>query len=233
MPYEKDGLPDSIPFEWMAWVEMHQEFSREISNSINELTRFTHHLAAWRNVAAPLNDQQKFQLAHEFISPLATLALNLPYVIRSRLIFATAHLCHQANKAREGLKWTDDLPLDSEIVFAQADQYGKPWKPYSKLKVALERIGDKAFQVATGDFRNAYNHRFSPRILVGQTQIVTRKVEKGTGKVSYGYGGIDPLSLDLIVKQLEVVCEHCYKAFDGFRKMVKEHEKAIIGTLSP
>lgn len=56
-------------------------------------------LSAWRDVVNKLDDKGKFDVAIEFVEPLATIALNLPYVIRSRFIFATAHLSHQAGMA--------------------------------------------------------------------------------------------------------------------------------------
>jgi hypothetical protein len=121
MPYGWSSLPDPLPIRWMAYSQMLQEFSNEIANSINDLTRYTHQLEAWNTVIQPLDDKKRFEVAHEFIDPLATLAMNLPYVIRSRLIFATAHLSNQANSAKLRKAWSDDLPLDEEIFFAAAD----------------------------------------------------------------------------------------------------------------
>jgi hypothetical protein len=231
MPYDWGGLPNSLPFNWMAYSEMFNEFSREISNSINDLTRYTHDLAAWNKVIEPLNDDQRLNVAHEFITPLATLALNLPYIIRSRLIFAVTHLCHQANQAKDRKAWKDDLPLDGEIYFAAADKYGAPWKRYSKLKTSLERIGSKNYQDATGNFRNAYNHRFSQRIVLGQTHMVTRYTDSTTGKVSYGFGGRDALTLGTVVCLLEQQCQHNYKAFEHFQNLIAEHESAIVRSI--
>jgi hypothetical protein len=96
---------------------------------------------AWNVVSAPLNDEQKLEAVQEFAEPLSTVALNLPYVIRSRLIFATAHLCRQANESRDEKPWVDDLPLDEEVYFRDAeDRCGSPWLRYTELK---RRIGDR------------------------------------------------------------------------------------------
>ena len=62
-----------------------------------------------------MDDNEKMAVTHEFIDVLATNAVNLPYVIKSRFAFATAHLCHQANMTRDFASWQDDLPLDVEI----------------------------------------------------------------------------------------------------------------------
>ena len=227
MPYHWGALPQRLPGDWIAYAEMFNEFANELANTINDLTRYTHQLTAWRDVVEKLNDKEKLNVAVEFVDPLATIALNLPYVIRSRFIFATAHLCHQAGKTKAPQGWKDNLALDDEIYFAQADAVGQPWKTYTKLKTRLERISDHAYQMATKNFRNTYNHRFSPRIIFGLMNIVTRHVDAETEQVMYGFGGNEPLTLRLVVELLEEQCQRCYKAFGAFQKLVQEQEKAI------
>jgi hypothetical protein len=230
MPYGWGALPPTLPFGWMAYAEMFSEFSQELANVVNDLTRYTHQLAAWRDVVAKLDDDAKFSVGLEFVEPLATIALNLPYVIRSRFIFATAHLCHQAGRTKVPKGWKDDLPLDDAIYFEQADKAGKPWKKYGKLKTKLERIGDRTYQTKSKNFRNTYNHRFSPRVVIGQTNIVTRHVHPSTKRVTYGFGGTDPLSLELVVELLEEQCSRCYTAFEAFQSLVREQEKVITAS---
>jgi hypothetical protein len=227
MPYGWGELPTSLSFEWMPYAEMFREFSQELSNSINDLSRYAHQLAAWRDVSDALDDDGKFSVAHEFVDPLATVALNLPYVIRSRFIFAVAHLSHQANRSKAVDGWKDDLPLDGEINFSEADATGAPWRGWSKLKPKLERIGNRTYQARTANFRNLYNHRFSPRIVFGQTNAVTRLVDASSGRVTYAFGGTPPLTLKLVVELLDEECQHCYRAYEGFQKLVREQEAAI------
>lgn len=230
MPYDWGNLPNEMSFHWMAYAEMFREFSQELANSINDLTRFTHQLAAWRDVAGGVDEDGKFDIAHEFVDPLGTITLNLPYVIRSRFIFAAAHLSHQANMTKAMKGWKDDLPLDDEIYLEQAQTTGAPWKAWSKLKTKLERISDRKYQARTRNFRNTYNHRFSPRLVFGLTNSVTRHVDAKTGSVSYGFGGTPPLGLDLVVELLEAECQNCYRAFEAFQKLVREQEVAIAAS---
>lgn len=227
MPYDWGALPQQLPVEWMPYAEMFKEFSQELANIVNDLTRYTHQLAAWREVVDKLDDDGKFKVAIEFVDPLATIALNLPYVIKSRFIFSAAHLSHQASRTKVPKGWKDDLALDEEIYLAHAEKVGGIWKKWTKLKTKLERIGDKTYQAKTKNFRNTYNHRFSPRVVVGQTNMVTRNVDSKSGQVSYGFGGTEPLTLTLVVDLLEEQCQHCYQAFVSFQKFVQEQEKAI------
>lgn len=226
MEYNWGELPEIVDVMWMPYIQMFNEFSRELANVVNEFTRYTHQLAAWRDLLAPLDDRKKMNAILEFINPVATVAINLPYVIRSRFIFATAHLSHQANRAKLGTAWEDTFPLDAEVFFDAADAHAKGWRRYKTLKKRMEGIGAKGYKQATNDFRNAYNHRFSPRIEVGITQVVTRHA-KPDGSVSYGFGGVYPLPLTSIVTLLEAQCQYCYQTFEAFKLLIKEHEEAI------
>lgn len=226
-PYNWGELPQTLHMTWLPYSQMFDEFSRELANAINELTNYTHQLAAWRDLLAPMDHQQQLDAAVDFIDPVATVALNLPYVIRSRFIFASAHLCHQANHAKERAVWKDEFPLDGEVWFDAADKYGKAWKRYNAFKTRLEKVGAKNYQTATHDFRNAYNHRFSPRIVLGISNLVTRRVNKVTGTVSYGFGQTPALTLPRIVDLLEDQCRQASRTFESFQQLVREHEAAI------
>jgi hypothetical protein len=226
LPYEWGRLPKSLSMTWMAYREMFEEFSREIANCLNQFTNHVHRLKVWNVVYVTLTDDEKMEALLEFIDPLATLSLTLPYVVRSRLIFATAHLCHQANQAREEFPWKDDLIRDEKIWLDAADKYGSQWQHYGRLKGCIKGICDKSYQDATYDFRHAYNHRIPPHIAMGTSQLVKRKMnEKG---VSYTFGGVAPLSLETIVTLSSDQCARGYAAFEAFQELIKEHENTIL-----
>jgi hypothetical protein len=228
MPYEWGQLPKSLNIGWAAYGLMFDEFSLEIANSVNQFSGYVHRLKAWSIVISSMTDEHELMDAvHQFIEPIATVSLTLPYVIRSRFIFAAAHLCHQANQSLEGTAWKDDLPLDHEILFPVADAYGRNWPSYTACKSLLERISDKKFQRDTHDFRHSYNHRFSPHVVVGMSQIVTRQVDPESKKVSYAFGGIPPLKLNVVADLLTEQCKRCYAAHEAFQQLVREHEVSI------
>ena len=222
--------PAIADITWMPYHMMLDEFASELANTINELVRLTHRLSCWEKTITPLDDSEKLDVLLEFVFDPATVAINLQYVIRSRFIFATAHLCHQANRALQQTTWLDDLAMDDEIYFKQADQYGAPWKSYGKLKLALEKIANKDFQSSTFDFRNKYNHRFAPCIELGMSGFVTRQVDKKSGQVTYSLGSLPALKLPNIVELLWKQIDICRAAFSCFQVLVHDHLAAIGGT---
>jgi hypothetical protein len=225
MPYEWGQLPKSLHFQWFAYGMMFGEFSREIANSINDLTNHTHSLKAWHTVLSSMTEDDRLDTLHGAIDPLATVSLNLPHVIRSRFIFATAHLCHQANQSSAG--WRDDLKLDGEIYMDEAIRCGQPWKKFNRLQRTLERLYDRKYQRSTHDFRNAYSHRFSPRVGLGLTQVVDRSINSKSKQVTYTYRILEPLKLDFLTDLLTEQCEHSYAAFEAFQILVSELETCI------
>lgn len=227
MPYGWIDLSDIQNADWMNYVQMLYEFAPEIANTINSFRRYIRDLQAWASVIRQLSIEEKLEITIAFVDPLATIAVNLVNVIQARFIFASAHLCHQANKAKDIRGWHDDLPADRNIGWKVAHNYGCNWDRYDDFKKAVKSIGDEAFNDATGDFRNSYNHRFSPRFVVGMTNLVCRYVDKATGAVSYGFGGREPHELQDIARLLIDQHARCSLAFAAFQALVREHELAI------
>lgn len=226
-PYRWASLPQPLSLKWLPYGQMLEEFSAELSNVLNDLSAHVCRLQAWAEVLDALDEDDIHRAAYEFISPVATVAVGLPYVIRNRFAFAAAHLCHQANRARDA-SWGDDLELDYEIKMAQAEQRGNGWRRWPRLKLKLEAINASQFKTGTQDFRSAYNHRFSPRFVVGHAQIVTRQLGL-KGDVSYAFGSLPPLDLKTVAGLLTTERDRSHAAFAAFKALVDEHIGAIAG----
>jgi hypothetical protein len=224
MPYHWSQLPHQLSAAWMPYGMMLDEFAQDLANAINDLTHREHRLRAWAEVLRDETPEGKLEAHHALVDDVAVVGLNLPYVIKSRFLFAAAHLCHQANKALG--PWQDDLPMDRDVWMEAADKVGQPWKKYGKLKARMQVISGADYRQATANFRDLYNHRFAPRVSVGETQFVTRNVgERGT--VSYALGSQPPLELADVAAALRVQRDRAYSAFDVFQTLVKEHATAI------
>lgn len=87
----------------------------------------------------------------------------------------------------------------------------------------IEAINDKVYQEATHDFRHPYSHRFSPRVVIGLTSFVRRQVNTQIKAVSYAFGYLQPLALDVITALLTDQCQRGYAAFDAFQDLVRDH----------
>lgn len=222
MPYNWTGMPERLFGAWMAYSSMLDDFAREIANAMNAFTINVRRLHAWSTVLEALGEDERGEALHEFIEPIATLCLLTPYVVRSRLIFATAHLCHQVNKVRE-VDWPEaSLPVDDQIWMDSADRQGAPWRRYNRLKTRIEAIGGQRLRNATADFRNAFTHRFSPRVGTGITNFATRHFDPASGQAYYGFGGTEPLEVADLTALLDAELDRCYAAFTAFQALVAE-----------
>lgn len=157
---------------------------------------------------------------------LGVAALSAPYAIKSRFAVAAAHLSHQANMAKDLENWKDEFP-DKNLYLNDVEPFGRTWGTFRRFKLKVEPIAGSGFKAQTHDFRNAYNHRFSPRLLLGLSNTVTRYVDGATGVVSYGVGGTPPLDLNKVADVLQLECNHCYVAFEAFQALVGEQVEAI------
>jgi len=221
-PYNWYQLPNELPTYLIAYSQMLNEHARELANSLNEMRQFIINLKGWSEVLDQTESYEKRrQIVFEFVNPVATLAINLPYVIRTRFVYSITHLSHQANQLKQ-LPWSDDLPIDNRIYSEKADKYAGTWKKYSKLKRCLEKISNKKYQANTLNFRNKYNHRYSPRIELGITNLVTRYVGNN-GEVSYGIGCVEPLKLKEILPLLIEQHSMSMRAFILYQDLVNEH----------
>lgn len=222
-------LNRSLPVRWFPYGQFLWEHSRELSNSINEFRYQIGALMAWNKVVNELDQETKVRVIAEFVGPIATAALMMPYVIRSRFIYSASHLCHQANRLKHD-SWKDDLPVNEEIYFGIADRYGKHWSGYSNFKCALEKIANKRHREETNDFRNKFNHRYSPRIEVGLTELVSRYIGND-GTVSYALGSSEPLKLKKIVPLLVDQHGYCLRAHEKYVALVDEQIDLIHSSI--
>jgi hypothetical protein len=226
MPYDWWNLPNPLGFMWMPYREMLDEYARGLANIINELTHHVDRLRAWATVLAPLSNAEKMEAAHEFLDILGTVALGLPYAIKSRFAYAAAHLCHQANRTKNPNGWKDEFPDKRALYLNDIDPFCADWDRFRAFKLKVEVIAGTSFKEGSVDYRNAYNHRFSPRLVLGMTDMVTREVDESDA-VRYSFGGRGPLDIAVMADLLQIERDRCYEAFSAFQDLVREHEAAI------
>jgi len=159
-PYDWYQIPNQLPGIFIPYCQMLNEFSNDIANIINEFARYISNLEAWKFVINDIHEEIKFNIIVEFISPFASLALNMPYSIKSRFYYVCAHLCNQANMVLD-IERKDDIPKDNEINYNTFVSFCKKWNKYRDLKNALDNLSNNNYKNNTKEFRNKYTHRYS------------------------------------------------------------------------
>ncbi|MBL9068357.1 MAG: hypothetical protein JNM03_00005 [Sphingopyxis sp.] len=144
MPYNWWRLPDPIGGLWLPYTQMLSEYAAELANIINDLTHDVQRLRAWARVVQPLTDSEKLAACHEFIDTLGTVALGRPYAIKSRFAYASGHLCHQANMAKDLASWRDEFPDSRVLYLNDIDPVCRDWRKFRSFKRRVEAIGGTA-----------------------------------------------------------------------------------------
>lgn len=204
----------------------------DLANSVNNLINLTRKLEAWEIVVGELAVKQKALLLDEFVGDVATIAMLLPYAIKSRFFFHCAHLSHQANALSAGDAWKDDfltLSEDKGIKESVASDVARGWHSWKKIIRHLNRTDSNDFKIATDDFRNKYTHRFAPGIEVGMTQPVKRMSTSGGGVIpDYKLGSSAPIRLSVLVPALKQQCKHFGKSHTCFQNLVTEQLEEFV-----
>lgn len=227
--YDWLSLPKNIPGQWMVYFEMLDDYSRELANIINQFLIDIEKLSAWDKVLLDYEEDDRFYIVREFVRPICTNCLNLPYAIRSRFIFFVTHLSHQANSAILGSEWKDNLPPDDKIDFSTTDKFAANWPSYKKLKLSMERLSDKKYQAEVNHYRHKYHHRYPSHIGFGFSEMVTRNIDQA-GKVSYAIGYSHPLQIGQITSAIRSQHAAAVRCFTDYQQLVKEQTEKILNT---
>ena len=177
--FQSDKSPNDLIFGAMA-----DDFTRELVNSVNKFYLNVFHCEAWVQAANDFPKIQRLSLLFQYAEPLIELALNRPYAIRSRLIFAATHLLHQSNKHRMP-KWRDELPGDKDIDYKTLIRVGSGWKAFNAFISDLNGLNDEEFIKATRNFRHLSHHQLEINFDMGLVPYF-RRTKTGAG-IIYEY----------------------------------------------
>lgn len=225
-PYDHFGARNDITGEWWRYHEMLRDYGSALANEVNNLSYQVAQLSAWAEVLPPYEIEDQLVLLMEFVTPLATVAAGAPYVIRSRLIFSTSHLSHQANLITDNSYMERELPGDNKIDYRVMARVSARWPEYNALSESLGELCNERYERETSEFRNKQQHRYPPRFEHGHTGLVTRGIES-CGGVSYGCGYTEPIKVANLVRELRDQHAAARRAFDCYTALVSAHLRAI------
>lgn len=199
--------------------------SGEIGETINTMNAWgsrLHEWAAWNDVVESYeNENDRWELLHHFVEPIAFFCMLQPSSFADRLALTSEFLLHQANQ-RLSPKEPDRLdqdahpgkPMRRSDRRKQIGRLGKRWQQFKPFQQALQALDGADYRYLTRDFRNLFSHSFSPRLMLGFVQRATRsfgplqemllqpdgtilEVDHPTKRaVTYAMNSLEPLALD-------------------------------------
>ena len=225
--YGWEKLPEKLNADWLGYGLFLIEASRSLANLVNQLGNYAHRLRAWDAVLGEFDEDQDLELLHEFVDPIATVVLNLPYAIQSRFIFTTTHLSHQANKALLGTTWRDDLPDDRKISIKIARKYAKGWSCFKDLDAAISAIFSDEHRQKTNEFRHKYNHQLPTQVIIWHSTFVRRSRKIKPKRVTYDFGHFPPINISLLADEMVQEFKLSLSAFKSYKLLVAQQITAI------
>lgn len=226
-PYDHIETRSSLHISYMPYYSTLEDHLSALANEINSFGYHVGQIEAWAGVLPNYEIVDQLSLLMEFVEPVATTAVGAPYALRSRFIYSTSHLCHQANRFVRS-DWSESaLPDDSSINYKTMLAVGNGWSRFEAFREALDGIFDAAYESETGGFRHKYQHRLPPRFQHGHTQRVSRQRDNGSDRVSYGFGYASPIQFDELAPKLRARHERALQTFLLYSELIREHISRI------
>lgn len=226
-PYGHIETRNSNPFNLAAYHELLREHLQNLANEINAFGHRIGQLEAWSKVLSHHEPLDQLTLSIELVDSIALSAVQTPYALRFRFIFAASQLSHQANKATDSSWGESRLPNDRGINYCVMKRCVERWRTGQSLINSLSGLSDSAYSDATCNFRNLYNHSAPPGLVHCFSGLVSRKRDSETGTTSYRFGASPPLELSHLASTLSVQHGHAIASFDALSAVVKEQLAAV------
>lgn len=207
---------------WGTVADTHLGFM--LTNEVNSFGQSLEKLAAWARVLDAVGIGEKHELLLEFVTPLATYVLNLPFALKNRFAFAAMRLSDEANqlcsKVADGLERTsDDRRVPEWKVLWR---YGAHWQSWAGVKKAVEDISpDGSNRVGRIEkYRDRFVHRIPHYIGLGILE--TTSVERRESGWTVTTSNVPPLDLFEIVRELIPAHEACRQAHAVLQELANE-----------
>lgn len=223
-------LPFSFPYittaKWRFMADaMIQDELRELTNRLHDWRDILRRWHAWNIVSSSLDEMRAWDLRREFMDPLMHTTLLTPSSMRDVFTLVGTNAFHQL-RLHIDKSYPDVLEGDPSVLDPRPRELNRRQKEdrlrrlaasipgASAFLSALREIDSEAYRTATKNYRNANSHAIGPRITLGSTRMVTRRVVQATrieaqpdgtrrlvdvaGKyvASYSFGGVEPLDLE-------------------------------------
>ena len=205
---------------------MLQDELREVTNRLHDWRGMLRRWHAWHIVVSKKEEVPAWNIRREFMDPLIHTSLLMPSAIRDVLTFVGTNALHQIRlhveagykdvlKGDPSASIPKPRPLTRSQKETRLEKLAAPLPGANAFVNSIREIDDAHYREKTKNYRNLNSHAIGPRIALGSTQMVTRRAipatrmepqPDGTARVveipgkyvaSYGFGGLEPLDLEL------------------------------------
>ncbi|VWC75857.1 hypothetical protein BLA39750_00863 [Burkholderia lata] len=247
-PYKACPLIEEVAWRTPALVadQLVESELQELTNTLNEWRGALRRWYVWLDVLEGLTDDEAWDLQWEFVESIAFQCLFYPSATRDRFTFVATNALHQVRMSADS-SYPDRLVSDPKPgkedkqrflsrkeSEAQLEQIASTLDGGSAFTAALRLIDEDDYLELTRNFRNLASHAIAPRLTVGYTNMVVRRVVPATtfvkqpngtykdelvpGKqqVSYGYGGTEPLQIRTVFEANLAEFEKASNCFNAY-----------------
>lgn len=170
-------------------------------------------LESWARTLRGRPEAEKAQLLFEFVEPLAERAIDMPYRAKQAMIFL-------GYKALAQRRPHESQVEDEAVGFKPLDVLAKRDKRSKTFLAALKLLDTPELRASTQNFRVLRHHRFAPGIEMGILPTVV--TSKARGGLSFGFGVLEPLSLDNLCAALDPEHQRAVICFESLWRLASK-----------
>jgi DUF2934 family protein len=122
----------------MLVVLMVQGHTLTAANTINRFAYDLRSLTAWNKVFESASEAERMQALYEFLSPIASHCLSMPYAIKQMFIKSICQISHQTNRFHD--KNWDEKALPEKPNFPDARRLSGRFLSWPALSAALSLL---------------------------------------------------------------------------------------------
>lgn len=190
-----------------------------VTNKVNAFWRHLGGLIAWNEIYQSLDEDDKFNVVIEFITPTADHCLSMPYSIKQMLIKSICHISHQTNRFCGPNFSEEALKKDRNLNFHEAEKLAGAYAAWSRLRDALLELDDGQYRKESNDYRNELNHGFATNIEYGH--FLTIKRVDGNPS-AYNFMSVPPLQLGNVISSLARQYNAALLCHDRYIDLIRE-----------
>jgi hypothetical protein len=176
-------------------------------------------LTAWNKVFEAVAEKERIATLYEFIYPIASQCLTMPYSIKQMFINSICQLSHQTNWFHD-IDWNENA-LPEKPNFPHAERLAGRFDSWPALRSALAMLDDPSFRTASDNYRNEANHGFPRRIEIGYTTVIRRDPRAA----SYGVYDAPPLLVNDLMPILVAQHRAASQCHDAYLELVREQHR--------
>lgn len=232
---------------------MSMESASEIANYANAFVKEIRNIWAWMRVLDGVDDEnERLDIWIEFVNIHIHYGIGLPYAIKQKIMFSFCGIAHRMRMFSDA-NYPDELAPKEKVNDKTFKKFTGDSAPGDRLIDFISNVDSKEFSIETGDFRNGFNHRVTPAVYLGMSELAERHFiiggtsnpfegkmielemrlpKSGERRAIYSLGGKKAIPLQQVLNAMIDQAKKIHDCFQLYKEFVIDCEMQVLRKMS-